>query len=142
MDIKIFTSDRLTDDLSASEIKNLVDEFRQYKKTSISTIFGRDVPYDRPHSAKSAELQHLHVHPNFLLGKPINKFTNELKTWRLLSAPISRTSDTHLIYCQGERNKNEYLLIAFIKINAHSFANITSAIGVLADKAENFRKKH
>lgn len=143
MAVKIFTTQRLAQELSEDLMRQLVKEFRQYKETGTPTQnFGRDFPYDRPYSAKSVNLQHVHVHPNFLIGKEVNALTNTLRTWRLRSVQVSRTSDTHLIYCQGEHNPNAYLLISFVKSNAHEFANITSAIGALADIAADFQRKH
>ena len=114
MAISIRATSRIAGVLSSDQLQALMAEFRKLKETrDRPAIFGRDVSFDRPSSVVFAGLQHAHVHPNFLTGEAIDQTTNLLRTWKLHAMPMKQTSNTWLIYCQGWRNPNNYLLIAF-----------------------------
>lgn len=143
MAIRVFTTARLGNDLTAAQIKEIASEFRQLKeKKAKPAMFGRDATFNRPSSVVFAGVKHVHVHPNFLTGQPINGFSNLLRTWNLKATQMQQTSDTWLIYCQGSHNPDNYLLIAFWKDKAHDMAKSTTRMAILAEEAERFRKDH
>ncbi|WP_338845210.1 type II toxin-antitoxin system YafO family toxin [Massilia sp. W12] len=142
MHIVTHLSDRISRQLSTEQIDALIIEFVNYKSGKGSQYFGRDELYNRPASAVDASLRHAHIHPHFLQGLPVTRQNNTEKKWRLQSIPFHRTSDTHLIYCQGIRMQNHYKLLAFLKTGAHDYAKMTSNIGMLADEAELFQRKY
>lgn len=143
MEVRIFTAPRIRRELEDDRLSVLISEFRKYIKTGDpGQYFGRDYPYDRPDSVRRADLWHMHVHPNFNSGQNVNTATNHLKTWRLNGFQRDKRSDTCLIYCQGQLSSNNYLLLAFLKENAHTFASRVTALGVLVEEAEKFRKSY
>jgi Toxin YafO, type II toxin-antitoxin system len=143
MAITIRATSRIANVLSPKQLQALMTEFRQLKEsTNRPAIFGRDTPFNRPSSVVFAGLQHVHVHPNFLTNEPINSFSNRLPTWNLKAVQMNQTSDTWLIYCQGWRDPNNYLLIAFWENDAHQQAKRTTLMLALAEEAEKFRKNY
>ena len=141
--MKIFTTERIARHLDSEQLSRLVIEFKKYQNSSeAGEYFGRDASLDRPQSAKFAELQHIHTHPNFLTGLPVNMQTNQLRTWRIHGRQYDKRSDSWLIYCHGVRMQDNILLLAFLKDDAHSRANQVSFIGQLADEAEAWRAKY
>ncbi len=143
MAIKIFTTERIQRELTEPQLAQLLEEFEHYLVTGDSSgYFGRDYPFERPPSAVDAGLEHLHVHPNFIKGLPVTPLTNNLKTWRIKGRAHDRRSDTFLIYCQGLRSPDNFMLIAFLKENAHKIVNSVTALGLLSDIAEAFRRKY
>jgi mRNA interferase YafO len=139
MDIRIFTHKALRiaeqERGRLGELEQLVREFGEYKRTGQpGQIFGRDEPYDRPSSVLAAEVKHVHLrdeksHPNWL---------------RIVQ--FRRTSDSCLVYCQGEHSKDNYLIMAVLRYNpvsglgAHDRTKKTTFMLELADIAEGFRK--
>jgi mRNA interferase YafO len=130
--IRVFKSTVMIKSLTDEELTQLVDDFKQYKMTDIPPeYFGRDVPYDHPNSLPSVlaeELQHLH------LG-------SEDEPLPLRNIQFHRTSDVHLVYCQGAMNSDCYLLMAILKPNAHDLANNREVMFKLATMAEKFRSR-
>lgn len=143
MAIKIHTAERISKVLTEDQLNLLIQEFTKYWETGkFRPYFGRDYPFDYPNSALEAELSHIHVHPNILSGAPVNASNNLLKRWRLNSSDQRHvTSDTWLIYCQGQKDWDNVLFVAFWKERAHEYGNKTTLVGMLADEAIEFRKR-
>lgn len=103
MGIRIFTHETLKKTMDDEELQKLVDDFRVYKSSgNAQGVFGRDEPYDRPSSAKFAELMHVHLRDQ------------SIKPWIWDSIRISqfnKTSDKALVYVTGAVSKESYLLI-------------------------------
>lgn len=126
MEVKIFTSSLMRESFQENELSLLVKQFKEYKSTGVlPSIFGRDVTYDRPDSAKKADLSHIHI--------------SERNGWEVKVIQFRRTSDIHLIYCRGFKDINAYLLIAVIE-NAHEKARNINFMINLSEIAERFRK--
>ena len=127
MGIRIFTAKRLELNRTVAQIAELTKHFREYKENGVQpSLFGRDESYDRPASAKYAELQHIHL--NYDTGWPL-----KIVKWR-------RTSDEALVYCAGWHSRDNYLLIAFLD-NAHKQAQKVTFMSELAEEAEKFRSR-
>ncbi len=129
--VKVFLSVVIREVLAEKELSALVADFKRYKSTGIlPSTFGRDVPYDHPHTLPSVlaeELKHLHLDSD---GWPI-----KLVQWK-------RTSDTHLVYCQGIANTDHYALLAFLSPDAHDQAKNTDIMIKLAKSAGLFRDQY
>lgn len=117
------------------ELDALAKEFAAYKRTGrLPVTFGRDFPYEWPSSAVDAELKHLHLHDASVNG-----------SW-LKMVQYRRTSDTCLIYCQGSRQIDHYLLIALLRYTgdratgAHARQRKVTFMMELAEIAEKFRR--
>lgn len=139
MAIKVFTHKvlRLAEQERGrlGELNQLVREFAQYKNTGQpGQIFGRDEAYERPSAALAASVRHVHLHDE--TAKP---------NW-LRVVQFRRTSDSCLVYCQGEHSKDHYLIMALLrfdpvsKIGAHDRAKKITFMLELAEIAEGFRK--
>ena len=131
--MRIFKTDLIRRQLDDQELQQLEDDFYRYKDTDIpASTFGRDALYDHPHtlpSVRQAQLRHLHL---ISLGRTNKK--NQPQYYR--------TSDDHLIYCEGFYNQQDYLLITILSPNAHASARKNSLMFNLAGIAENFRDKY
>lgn len=109
--------------------KRLSDEFRVYVESGELPIsFGRDEPYDLIPSIRATGLRHIHIRDK------------TSKRWHLRTMQFNRKSDTALVYCQGYKNPDHYLLIAFFE-NAHVVARDLLYIMKLGDIADDFRNK-
>jgi mRNA interferase YafO len=107
MGVKLFTSKLLKEQLSESELTNLVAKFRAYKDLSDhGTFFGRDADYNRPASVREAGLWHVHL------------ADAESGPFKLRIAKFNRKSNTALVYCHGFYSNNHILLISVLQ-NAH-----------------------
>jgi len=130
--MRIFKTELIRTQLDAAELDQLAEDFRRYKGTEVpADTFGRDAPYDHPHtlsSVRQAELRHLHL----------NGGTNP---WPPLQAQYYRTSDDHLVYCEGFYSNRHFLLIALLSPDAHDQACDNSVMLRLAQMAERFRGK-
>ncbi len=62
--------------------------------------------------------------------------------WPLQLLQFSRTSDIHLVYCQGFYNTSVYLLMAILSPDAHAQALNNSIMYKLGKMAENFRDQY
>lgn len=129
--IRVFTSKVLAETLAADERAALIADFKYYKAGNLPAVFGKDVPYDHPFNLdiiKQEKVRHLHLAKN---GKGFPLFITQLK----------RTSDTHLVYCQGFSNENCYLLMAILQPNAHELAKSNQMMHQLGVMAQLFRQR-
>ncbi|WP_231971499.1 type II toxin-antitoxin system YafO family toxin [Thiohalobacter thiocyanaticus] len=111
-------------------MNQLVADFKQYKETGIpASYFGRDIPYDHPHtlpSVRSEQIMHLHL-------------AEETRQWTKQQPQYNRTSDHHLVYCQGFFDLNCFLLMAILRPDAHHQARDNTIMRNLATMAAKFR---
>ena len=128
--IRVFKSSIIREALSEDELDALVNDFKRYKLTEIvPEYFGRDVPYDHPNTLPvvlAEEIQHIH------LG-------SEDKPFPINKIQFHKTSDIHLVYCQGVSNENCYLLMAILAPDAHEQAKSRDIMYKLGVMAEQFR---
>lgn len=131
LNIKIFKHKILVDALTESELYSLTKDFRYYKETGQNPdLFGRDEAYDHPITLpilKSEEVKHIHL---AAIDAPF-----------LSPIQFYQTSDKHLVYCQGWKDPNCFLLIAILTPDAHEQAlnrTIMHNVGLIAEK---FRQK-
>ena len=117
--------------MSEEELNALVEDFKSYKLTGdLPEHFGRDVPYDHPNTLPivlTEEVQHIH------LG-------SEDKSLPIKRIQFHRTSDIHLVYCQGALDVNCYLLMTILSPDGHGQAksrDIMYKLGVMAEKFRN-----
>jgi len=117
--MRVFKSKIIREQLTENELNELISDFRQYKLTGVvPDTFGRDGLYDHPNSLpilKSEEVQHLHL-------------LDDEKHWSVYVIQFNKTSDEHLVYCQGETNSDCYLLITILAPNAHQQARNNSVM--------------
>lgn len=129
--IRIFVHEEIKAILSQSELVALKEDFRHYKETgALPDSFGRDVPYDSDVTLpllRSEDVCHLHL--------------AEDRPWPVSLVQFSRTSDTHLIYCQGFSNPDFYLLITVLSPDAHNQARNNSVMHNIGLIAERFRSQ-
>lgn len=111
----------------AEALEALILDFEDYKRTGdVPRHFGRDVPYDHPSTPPTVrfeQVKHLHL---------VDGANPSLHT-----VQFRRTSDVHLVYCQGAMNDDCYLLITILTPDGHAKArdrNIMSNIGMIAEK--------
>jgi mRNA interferase YafO len=131
MGITVYTSKLIRSDHYEEyvDIAALAKDFLKHKKDANQPLkFGRDELYKRPSDAVFVELRHVHTN---LDGK--------LK-WRMDDKEFKRVSNAAIVYCQGEKNKDNYLLIAYLQKNAHERANKITYMMELAEMAAKFRK--
>ncbi len=128
---RVFKSKVIQQQLSKEELKVLTSDFKGYKETGIvPEHFGRDVPYDHPHTipiVKMEEVKHIHLGSE---GKPLP--INKIQFYR--------TSDIHLVYCQGALNDNCYLLMTILSPDGHEQAKSRDIMYKLGVMAEKFRQ--
>jgi len=131
MSVRVFTCAEFRNNLDEATAQNIVKIFKEYKTTGIiPKNFGRDVAYDLVKSIQATGLRHIHVRDSTSTH------------WNLRTVQFHKTSDTALVYCQGNLDKNTYLLIAFFE-NAHKIAREDMLyLMKLGDKAEEFRSKY
>jgi len=119
--------------MTDEELDALVDDFKSYKLTgNAPEHFGRDVPYDHPHTLPvilAEKVQHIH------LG-------SEDKPLTLKKVQFYQTSDIHLIYCQSALNENCYLLMTILSPDGHEQAKSRDIMYKLGVIAEKFRNKY
>lgn len=131
--MRIFKGLIFRQQLSDLEQAALVQDFRNYKLTgNLPDTFGRDVPFDHPHTlllALQERVFHLHL-------------ASANASWKSETPQYSRTSDEHLIYCQGALEEDCFLLIAILSPDAHQQAKDNNVMHQLARTAELFRMKH
>ena len=130
--LRVFVGKAIRDSLTQTERDGLVADFKRYKSTGeLPDTFGRDVPYDHAHTlpaVRAEELMHLHLAEN--------------EPWPLSTVQFYRTSDKHLVYCQGYTDHNCYALMAFLEPEAHSKAWDRDLMLRLAASAQAFRNSH
>lgn len=130
MDVRVFVSEGMKNSTSKEFLKTVVTDFKQYKSGEARPAnFGRDETYTFPFSVKAAELEHIHLKDD------------KSKKWNLKKISFNKTSDTALIYCQGNTLKSCYYLISILE-NAHAtYRTKPSYLLGLAELAEVFREK-
>ena len=129
--IRVFTSKVLDEALTPDERAALIADFKQYKTGKLPALFGKDVPYDHPFNlgiVKQEQVRHIHLTANGT-GFPV------------LLTQMKRTSDTHLVYCQGFSNENCYLLMAILRPNAHDLVKSNQLMYQLGLMAQAFRQQ-
>lgn len=131
--IRVFKSSIIRQILTEAELDALVIDFKSYKLTgNAPEFFGRDVPYDHPNNLPivlAEKIQHIH------LG-------NEDAPLPLKKVQFYKTSDTHLVYCQGALNANCYLLMTILSPDGHEQAKSRDIMFKLGIMAEKFRNQH
>lgn len=131
--IRVFFHAHLKTILSPDEMTALQYDFKNYKETGkVPDTFGRDALYNHPNSLpiiKSEEVAHIHLADNE-------------NSWPVQTLQFNRTSDEHLIYCQGYFNKSCYLLMAILTPDAHEQALNRSIMYSLGQMAEKFRSQY
>lgn len=129
MKIRIFCHANFRKNCSDELINKLIADFREYKSGNSQPVdLGRDVPFDLSRYTLDAGLRHIHI----------KDATS--KHWHLKKITFHKTSDTALIYCEGSRHPDCFLLIAFVR-NAHQYYREEKlALLAMADIAEDFRK--
>lgn len=119
--------------LSIDEINDLVNDFVSNKSTDVvPDNFGRDVPYDHSHTlsiVKSEEVQHIH------LG-------SEDTPLALNKIQFHRTSDIHLVYCQGTSSDDNYLLMTILAPDGHKQTKSRNIMYKLGQMAGLFRNQY
>lgn len=131
--IRIFKTVLIRKQMSSEHLAQLAADFKRYKETGIpADHFGRDAPYNHVNSLPSVRLQELqHLH---LLTKPLSKTRS--------SRQFNKTSDDHLVYCQGFYSNEVYLLIALLSPNAHEQARNNNVMLKMAQISEKFRNQY
>ena len=119
--------------MSNENLIQLAADFKHYKKTGVpADHFGRDAPYNHINSLPSVRLQELqHLH---LLTQPLSKIRS--------SRQFNKTSDDHLVYCQGFYSNELYLLIALLSPDAHEQARNNNVMLKMAQISEKFRNQY
>jgi len=114
------------------EPQGLVNDFKGYKLTGIvPNNFGRDALYDHPNNLPivlAERVNHIHLGS---IGNPLP--SNVIQFYK--------TSDIHLVYCQGAINDSCYLLMAILSPNAHEQAKSRDVMYKLGVMAEKFRSQ-
>lgn len=127
--IRVFKSSLICDLLSDEELASLVNDFKAYKYSGVlPDNFGRDVAYDHPNTlpiVKAEKLQHIHL-GNSKLPFPCK-------------SQFHRTSDVHLVYCQGAMSDDIYLLMTILSSSSHELVKSRNIMYQLAKMAEQFR---
>lgn len=129
---RVFTYTDIRALLTADQLAQIKEDFRRYKETGdLPDTFGRDVPYDSDvtlDSVRSEEIWHLHL-------------SGEDTSWSINLVQFSRTSDTHLVYCEHALYPGIYLLITLLSPDAHSQARNNNVMTHIAEVAKRFRSK-
>jgi mRNA interferase YafO len=131
--IRIFHHEDLARRLTAVELTTLKADFKLYKETGVvPDNFGRDALYNHPNGlpiVKAEELSHIHL-------------ADADNPWPLRILQFNRTSDVHLVYCQGQTHEECYLLMAILSPNAHEQANSRDIMFKLGTMAERFHNQY
>jgi mRNA interferase YafO len=130
--MRVFKSTIILNQLTTKEVSALEEDFRAYKSGGVIPVsFGRDELYDHPHTlplVKTEEIRHIHL-------------ADADTSWSSRKIQYSKTSDSHLTYCQGALDNNCYLLIAVLAPDAHSKAKDNNWMFKLGKMAEKFRQQ-
>lgn len=131
--IRVFKSSVIRELLDPGDLASLVKDFKKYKEEGMEPgTFGRDALYDHPHSLPSTrqeEVRHIHLQDGS-------------SHWNVRTIQYYRTSDTHLVYCQGAMHDGRFLLITLLKPDAHNQARNNDIMMAIATQAARFREKH
>ncbi len=119
--------------MTSEELTQLSKDFAQYKNNGIpADYFGRDALYNHINSSPlvlSSELRHIHI------LTPANASTDKRRRF-------NKTSDDHLVYCNGYYSKQAYLLISLLSPDAHAQSRNNNVMYALAQMADKFREKN
>jgi len=134
MNIRVFKSALIRQQLSQQELDDLAADFLSYKKDGeLPETFGRDAPYDDDRTyplVKEEQVAHIHLAG---ADTPFPKFLRQ----------FNRTSDrAHLVYCQGAMDPDAHLLIIILKPEAHKMARNNNHMHKIGKIAEAFRMKY
>lgn len=80
-------------------------------------------------SLKAEEVRHIHL-------------SNAENLWPPQKLQFNKTSDSHLIYCQGSTDSNNYLLMGILAPDAHKQARDNNIMFKLGKMAEHFRRRY
>ncbi|CAH1388320.1 type II toxin-antitoxin system YafO family toxin [Candidatus Nitrotoga sp. M5] len=131
--MRVFKSTIIQKILSKDELATLVSDFIKYKETGVPPdTFGRDVPFDHPHTlpiVKAEDVKHLH------LANADNPFPTK-------KIQFYRCSDEHLVYCEGILNPSDVLFITILSPDAHHQERQNETMYRIGLVAENFRKRY
>ncbi len=131
--IEIFKTDLIRAQMTSEELDQLGKDFAQYKESGIpADYFGRDALYNHINSSplvRSSELQHIHI------LTPANAPTDRRRQF-------NKTSDDHLVYCNGYYSNQTYLLISLLSPDAHAQSRNNNVMYSLAQMADKFREKN
>lgn len=129
--VAVFTSRIIGSSIPKDQLKNLVEDFRDYKSTGRRPDnFGRDVAYNSDVTlgiVREEEVQHIHL-------------KDAESDWPIRSMQFQMTSDCHLLYCQGAMDSDRYLLIAILEPDAHQQARDNNIMYRVGQVAEGFRR--
>lgn len=114
-------------------LEALREDFKQYKETAIpATIFGRDAEYNHPNGlpiVRQEKISHVHLEDS---NSP----------WDVSVEQFNKTSDIHLVYCQGFYDEKNFLLMAILSPNAHEQARNNNIMYNLGTMAKKFREQY
>ncbi len=131
--MRIFKSRMIIQQLTEQELLALVEDFKTYKTLyHVPDTFGRDELYDHPFTLpiiKAEEVRHIHL-------------ADYDSLWPQKKLQYNKTSDSHLIYCQGSMDSNDHLLMAILAPEAHKQARNNSIMFKLGKMAEAFRQRY
>ena len=128
---RVFLSGALQE-LPETERQALVNSFKRHVAGEPTPGFGRDELYDHPHTpplVRAEDVAHIHLE-------------DPLTPWPPGRDPHRNTSDIHLVYCQGFRDANCYLLMAVLQPDAHAQARQFRIMAKLGVMAEEFRRRY
>ena len=128
--MRIFKSRLILEQLTLDEIHALEIDLNNYKNgNGLPDIFGRDEYYDHPNTIPIIKMEKVrHIH----LASSDNPWSNHKMQY-------NKTSDSHLVYCQGAINDDCYLLMAILSPDAHNKAKDNNWMHKLGRMAERFR---
>lgn len=130
--IRIFKSVTIQKLFKELDLDDLINDFRKYKESGLCPdYFGRDVAYDHPHTPSlilQEDVRHVHL--------------SEFGAWPVRLMQFNRTSDRHLVYCQGAIHRECYLLITLLSPDAHEQATVSNVMRKIGEQAEIFRMKY
>ncbi|MGV0035869.1 MAG: type II toxin-antitoxin system YafO family toxin [Candidatus Azotimanducaceae bacterium WSBS_2022_MAG_OTU7] len=116
-----------------AELAALSADFKRYLSGApLGSQFGRDEPYDHPHTGptvRTEEFRHLYLaDPN--------------KPWLADIPRHRRTSDHYIVYCQGTLDEATYLLIALLNTDGHEQTKNNKIIYSISLEVEQFKLKY
>lgn len=131
--MRIFKSRMIIQQLAEQELVGLVEDFKTYKAFHHTPdTFGRDELYDHPFTLpiiKAEEVRHIHL-------------ADCDNLWPPRKLQFNKTSDSHLVYCQGSIDATNYLLIGILAPEAHKQARNNSIMFKFGKMAEAFRQRY
>lgn len=133
--ITVYTDpDRIDQQVTETELADIVHAFKHFKAGYDVDIFGKDRPYDEPGTLRLLLDENVwHVHVIDKDDAPIISPPKDPPT-------LKKTSDAALVYCVARNDPNCYLLIKIIR-PAHKKAWKDNIMWPLGRSAEVFRQK-